>query len=77
MEPLGFFVGTYSNLHANTGYSLIFREISIGGNKMFESTFQSFAQVSNMLNLPLIIFVATIILNIFLFSRVLRENDLK
>lgn len=77
LEPLGWFTGTYSNLHANTGYWLIFREISIGGNKTFETTFESFAKVSNIPNLPLLIFVATIILNVFLFSRVLRENDVK
>jgi hypothetical protein len=73
LEPLGWFTGTYSNLHVNTGYWLIFREISIGGNKTFETTFQSFAQVSNMLNLPLLIFVVTIILNMILITRVLHE----
>ena len=74
LEPLGFFTGIYSNLHANLGYSLFFREISIGGNKTFETTFQSFAQVSNIPNLPLLIFAVTIILNIYLTIRITSEK---
>lgn len=73
LEPLKWFTGTYSSLQANTGYVLFFREISISGNKTWDG-FQSFAQVSNMLNLPLLIFVATIILNIYMVIRMTSEK---
>jgi hypothetical protein len=74
LEPLTWFTGTYSNLRANTGYWLLTRQISIEGIKETSTLYQSFGQISNLLNLPLLIFVATIILNIYMVIRITSEK---
>jgi hypothetical protein len=56
--------------YANVYYTVFFRQVQIAG----ATSSTSFAQGSYLLNLPLLIFIATIILNMFLVIRMTKQN---
>ena len=63
----------YSLVYHNVYYSLFFREIQL----VVASHSESWYQTSNNLNLPLLIFIAAMIINVYLVFRMTKENTTK
>ena len=70
LEPLKWYTGSYSNLSVNPAYFVLTRIISIRGQKEFGG----FTERADVLNFPLLVFLAAIILNVFIIYKIGKES---
>lgn len=74
MELMRYATGTFQNLRVETSYNLLTKSIDVAGNYQFLTSFQGIGYVSQLPNLPLIIFLAMILTNILLLREAVRKS---
>lgn len=75
LQPLEVFTGSYSNLRVSVNYWVLTRYISINGIQTTPTSYESFGYISQLPNLPLLVFVITIILNMLLIIKATSETE--
>jgi hypothetical protein len=72
--PQGNLAGTFENLRVYTNYNLLTKYIDVAGNYRTSTLFESVHYISQLPNLPLIIFLAMILTNILLLREAIRKS---
>ena len=75
LQELNALSGNLTNLGVSGNYWLLSRQFLINGVQTGSFGYNTFGVISNTLNLPLLVFVITIILNMLLIIKATRKTE--